>query len=144
MGVRRASGFTLIELMIVVAIIAIIAAVAIPSILNARKSAVETRVIAYLRTIISVNEQYKTRFGMYAPEEDDLIAAGYIPFIPDGVSNLEQYLFEDYVGTDYEWSVHMDPDDPGVGGDRYFYADHTGVIRVSLTGIASSASDPLD
>ncbi len=53
MSVRRTPGFTLIELMIVVAIIAIIAAVAIPSILNARKSAVETRVIAYLRTIIS-------------------------------------------------------------------------------------------
>ena len=144
MGVRRASGFTLIELMIVVAIIAIIAAVAIPSILNARKSAVETRVIGFLRTIITVNEQYKTRFGTYAPVEDDLIDAGYIPFLAESDSSLEQYLFEDYVATKHLWSVHMDPDDPGVSGDRYFYADQSGVIRVSLKGIATAASEPLN
>ena len=137
----RKRGFTLIELMIVVAVIA---AVAIPSLLNARKSGVEARVIAYLRTIVTVNEQYKTRFGSYAPVEDDLINAGYIPFIPDDVANLEQYLFEDYTAADHTWSVHMDPDDPGVGGDRYFFADQSGVIRFSLTGIATSTSPPLE
>ncbi len=48
---RRAAGFTLIELMIVVAIIAIIAAIAIPSLLKARQAANEIAVVTALHTI---------------------------------------------------------------------------------------------
>ena len=47
-SMRREQGFTLIELMIVVAIIAIIAAIAIPSLLNARKAGNEASAISSL------------------------------------------------------------------------------------------------
>ena len=57
--VKAKNAFTLVELMIVIAIIAIIAAIAIPNLLAARLSANETAAIATLRNIISAQAQFQ-------------------------------------------------------------------------------------
>jgi prepilin-type N-terminal cleavage/methylation domain-containing protein len=69
MSNRNQSGFTLIELMIVIAIIAIIAAIAIPNLLAARLSANETAAIATLRNIISAQAQFQQ--SAKADEDND-------------------------------------------------------------------------
>jgi len=56
---RRNKGFTLIELMIVVAIIAIIAAIAIPQLLRSRMSSNETAAIGTLTTLRTVQAQFQ-------------------------------------------------------------------------------------
>jgi len=58
-------GFTLIELMIVVAIIAIIAAIAIPSLLGSKKAANESAAIGHLSALSKGVELCKTKTGYY-------------------------------------------------------------------------------
>ena len=54
----RRTGFTLVEIMIVVAIIALLAAIAVPGFLRARKRSQASRIINDLRLIDSAVDQY--------------------------------------------------------------------------------------
>ncbi len=142
---QRNQGFTLIELMIVVAIIAIIAAIAIPSLLQARISGNEASAISSLRTLTTVNEQYRTRFGTYAADLGDLETAGYIDNALGGGAK-SGYLFDDYEQDDggTSWEIEANPATPGRTGERYFFTDESAVIRFATGGSAGDGSPPLN
>jgi prepilin-type N-terminal cleavage/methylation domain-containing protein len=55
---KKREGFTLVEIMIVVAIIALLAAIAVPNFLRARKRSQATRCLEDLRLIDSADDQY--------------------------------------------------------------------------------------
>ncbi len=59
----RAFGFTLVEIMIVVAIIALIAAIAIPNLLRARHNANETAAIGNMKTVVNAMEEFRSNLS---------------------------------------------------------------------------------
>ena len=60
---KNAAGFTLVEIMIVVAIIAMLATIAIPNYLRSRKRSEATQVLEDLRLIDSAVDQYSLEFN---------------------------------------------------------------------------------
>ena len=144
-------GFTLIELMIVVAIIAIISAIAIPSLLSARISGNEASAVSSLRTLSTVSEQYRSRFGEYpgATSADGLgdlsnAALQPAPYIDAqlGGGTKSGFAFT-YVGATNTWSCVGDPTNANVGV-RSFFVDQSGVIRVEPDYATNGPADVND
>src|SRR5580704_17578762 len=80
MGTKQ-KGFSLIELLIVVAIILIIAAIAIPNLLRARMAANEASAVASLRTMNTALITYNSTYGQYPTSLTSMadVAAGTSP-----------------------------------------------------------------
>jgi general secretion pathway protein G len=79
---RQQRGFTLVELMVVMAIIAVLMAVAVPSFISAIRSAKEAALREDLHTMRDAIEQY-TEDKEAAPQSlDDLVQAGYLKSLP--------------------------------------------------------------
>jgi prepilin-type N-terminal cleavage/methylation domain-containing protein len=132
---RKAAGFTLIELMIVVSIIAIIAAIMIPSLLRSRVHANEASAVENLRVLQSAQTSYfasKKSFGDFA-----MLTADTPRFLNGTWSQgIEKsgYLFEIESATEGNFVCYADPVALNITGTRYFRMDSSGVIRWNSTG----------
>ncbi|OIO38904.1 MAG: hypothetical protein AUJ75_02090 [Candidatus Omnitrophica bacterium CG1_02_49_10] len=125
------SGFTLVEIMIVVAIIALLAAIAIPSFSRMRISANETAAVATLRTVSTAEEAY--RAAQTVPTYTDfatLVADGYLDARFDGAApEVRGYTLSFTVAAATNvYEVTSAPTAAGVTGVRTFVIDESGVI----------------
>ena len=150
-------GFSLIELLIVVAVILIIAAIALPNFIRSRMRANEAAAVQNLRNITTANVVYLTTYQIgFADSLPKL--GGNTPTPDANASMLIDSVLGGGIKTGYSftyvatatangqvvaYSVNADPTTVGATGDKYFYVDQTSIIRQNTTGPASSADPAL-
>ena len=81
-GPRSVRGFTLIELIVVVAIIGILAAIAVPAMRTAPERARESALKEDLFTIRSCLDQFHADRGRYPTSLDEIVSLGYLRSVP--------------------------------------------------------------
>lgn len=171
---KKQKGFSLIELLIVVAIILIIAAIAIPNLLRARISANEASAVGSMRTIVTSEVQYQSAGWETAAGA----AIGFSALLADlggvppctaptagatclidpvlaaadtkaGGNPKSGYTFTyapivAAVGTsNIDFALNSQPAKVSQTGNRFFFADQSGVIRGNPTAAATVADSPI-
>jgi len=153
---KNQKGFSLIELLIVVAIILIIAAIAIPNLLRSKMAANEASAVGSLRSINTACVTYASTYGIgfplalanLAPNAtptsaaadliDNVLATG----TKSGYSfnlvaaNLSGAVYQTYTATGEPVSLNQT-------GNRYFFTDQSFVIRQNVGATASVGSVPI-
>jgi prepilin-type N-terminal cleavage/methylation domain-containing protein len=156
---KNSQGFSLIELLIVVAIILIIAAIAIPNLLRSRIAANQASAVGSLRTLNTAEVTYSSTYNVgfsntlayLAPDPtgnaptataagliDSVLALGsksgysftYSPGPSDSTGRISTYQFTAVPLTSST-------------GTNYYFTDQSGVIRQNSTTTASSTDSPI-
>jgi type IV pilus assembly protein PilA len=160
---KKQKGFSLIELLIVVAIILIIAAIAIPNLLRARIAANEASAVGSVRTINTAEVTYSSAYpdrGFAAALTNLSGSQSICAGSATTATSSNSCLIDNVLGGGtksgftftaagsgtapiYVYAVNANPLKRGQSGQRSFYSDQSGVIRANQTATATSSDTPI-
>lgn len=153
---NKQKGFSLIELLIVVAIILIIAAIAIPNLLRSRMAANEASAVGSMRTINTACVTYSSTYGTgfpaalanLAPANPATAAAADLIDQVLAAKQKSGYAFTYAAGPAVggvipTYTLNADPISAGTTGQRHFFTDQSGVIRFDPGAVATVLSLPI-
>jgi len=147
---RRVAGFSLIELLIVIAIILIILAMALPKLNKARMQAFETGAIKAITTLHTAQAQYYSQFGRYAttlaelgPGKTGTANAAAADLISTDLSAGEKggYRYE-MQATPTGYTINANPTAFNNTGSRTFYSDQSLTIRQNFSAEPANIESP--
>ena len=154
---RSNEGFSLIELLVVVAVILVVTAIAVPNFIKAKMLSNESSALQSLRSISTAEILYSTTFGVgfstnitqlsgtgVNPDQnnagliDETLASG----IKSGYVFTYTPLTTDAQGHTTTYSLAADPQS-STTGQRHFYTELTGVIRSNISVPAGPSDLPI-
>jgi type IV pilus assembly protein PilA len=155
---RKQQGFSLVELLIVVAIILIICAIAVPNMFRAKISANESSAVAALRTIISGEITYSTMYPTIGYSTSLSSLGGISCSVPTSTAaciidntlatstsvsaSKSGFYFTYTPDSTLGYTTLADPAYWNRSGTKHYYTDSTGVIHYNASNTTSSPSDP--
>jgi prepilin-type N-terminal cleavage/methylation domain-containing protein len=167
---RAKQGFSLIELLLVVAIILIIAAIAIASVMRSRIAANESAAVAALRTINVAEATFASTYNSgYSEDLRRLAAPGsgsasvtaadlldpVLSANAPGSTGPNSFVRKGYVfpytptgnsttfGWIFQYQVNADPQTRNSTGRRSYYSDQSSIVRANASAEATSSDNPM-
>ena len=153
---NKQKGFSLIELLIVVAIILIIAAIAIPNLLRSKMAANQASAVASLRTLNTSSVLFYTNYGIYPSALSNLGPVGSGTVSSTLADMIDSTLASASVapgksgytftwaggGTTGAYTINADPVSTSTGQIHYF-TDQSLVIRSNSSQAAAVTDNPI-